>query len=483
MQGEGGLLPVRPRPFADELFSSWFMRLAHANTQRLPYFSFHMTGHHNFWTRDPDRSLRAEVARALSGATGLPLDTIVALTLRPLVGRVIPTLPPRSQVRWVTPLNKRGYLCERPGLSFCPACLREGLYLRQTWRLSFVGLCQHHGCLLLDACPACDAPYAPQRNDLGHGQDWSVQPEPPFGCCATCGADLRRGDASPGDAPLLALQGWMLQGADTGVLPWPGQGDVPVLEGFDVLHQLLTVALTRGMQVHLTGACGLLGLKQPSARPNRTFEDHILPDRRTLLQHLDFLLQGWPDQFVRTCQAAGLPKSPLVHHLHPVPAWYGAVADRLSRQGGRPPPQLGSLAAHLDLAGLTRERDGAPTPSERRRWTILWHYHQGPEVATVARRLGVSWDLVRRTVTRYNAQGPEGIREVKRGRPSPRKRLLTAEQEEELRLALTTTPMSYAEMADWVEARVGRRPNTTTLWIYRRGVDSHSREGRRATSG
>lgn len=42
--------------------------------------------------------------------------------------------------------------------------------------------------------------------------------------------------------------------------------------------------------------------------------------------------------------------------------------------------------------------------------------------------------------------------------------------------------MTNDELADWIEARCGRRPDATTLWNYRRGVVSHSLEGRRKIS-
>lgn len=472
-----GLLPVRPRPFSDELFSSWLLRLCHANAQRLPYFTGRLTGDANFWTRDPDRFLRPGVIDTLSEATGLDADAIEALTLREFGQRLLPALPPKAQVRWITPLNKRGYRCALPGLAYCPLCLQEAPYLRRFWRLSFVTLCERHGIPLLDVCPACAAPYAPQRHDLGRGRDWTRHAAPPFGLCAACGAEVGRSSPGEPQRALQTVQAWMLGGLRTGTLPWPGEGAVPAREGFDVMHQLLTLALTAELQAHLI-AQGLPALAQPSPRPNRTFEDHGLADRRALLLHLATLLEGWPDGFVDHCRAAGLAKSPLVHHLRPVPAWYGAVANRLSRRGGRPVRSSGPLIPRLDRAGLAREREQAPTPSERQRWTILEHYHALAEVSEVAQQLGLSYDLVRRTVARYNAQGPAGIRDLKRGQPNRKKRLLTAEQENELQLVL---PMSYAEMADWVEARTGTHPNPTTLWMYRRKLDSHSRGGRRAS--
>jgi hypothetical protein len=39
--------------------------------------------------------------------------------------------------------------------SIAPACLNEGAYFRRCWRLEFFLLCDIHGVLLHDSCPAC----------------------------------------------------------------------------------------------------------------------------------------------------------------------------------------------------------------------------------------------------------------------------------------------------------------------------------------
>lgn len=479
-----GLLPIRPRPFPDELFSSWLIRLAHANAQRLPYFTAQMTGADYFWRVDPDRFLRPGVAETLAEATGLTVEAIFATTLRRYEGTVVPQLLPRGTGRWIMPLYIQGYRRRRPGLSYCPKCLREEPFLRVHWRLSFVTMCERHVRPLLDACPRCQAPYAPLRNDLGVGSDWSTQPELPFGFCSECGMDVRDAEHGDTDPELLRLQTWLLGGAASEVLSWAGQGDVPSLEGFDVLHQLLSVVLRPNIQGHLTEVGGLGGTERPPVRRNRSFEDHTLPDRRALLRQLAFLLEDWPQRLLRTCEVVGMNKRPLMVNFRPAPDWYEAVADRLSRANGRRPYKRVPLAAHLTLEELAARRDTASSAMERRRWDLLWQYAQQeePTMLPLARALGVNVHFVRSTVTRYNKGGPEDMGDPRRGKKNLKRRLLTPELEEELRLALSQGYMTNVEMADWVEARIGKRPDESTLWMYRRGVDFHSLEGRKAGS-
>jgi TniQ len=482
--GRPGLLPVRPRPFPEELFSSWLMRLAHDNAQRLPYFTAQMTGDDYFWRIDPDCFLRPGVAQTLAAVTGLSVDAVLTLTLRRYEGTVIPRLLQRGAGRWITPLYVQGYRRQRPGLSYCPSCLTEALFLRAQWRLSFVTVCERHACLLLAACPRCHTPYAPQRNDLGLGSDWSTRPEPPLGYCPGCGHDLRGTPPLPADPAAVAFQRWLLGGAGSGVLAWPGHAAVPSLEGFDVLHQLLAVVLGERMQAHLTGVCDLEGVVRPPERRNRAFEDFDLLDRHRLMRQLTYIVEDWPRRLLGVCEATGVTKAPLMANFRPVPVWYELVADQLSRANGRRPYKRVPLAGHLTLEELATRRDTAPTAAEQRRWDLLWRYAQEEETGMLpfARTQNVDKKLVYSTVTRYNAQGPGSIENVRRGKADPKRRLLSSELEAELHARLAQGPMTNVEMADWVEERAGKRPDRSTLWMYRRGVGSHSVEGRRAST-
>ena len=475
-----GLLPIRPRPYADELFSSWVIRLAHANFQRLPAFTFQLTGDPNFWVHDPDRHPRAGVLQMFARVTGLSEETVEALTLRRFVGVMLPPLLPRASVRWVMPLFKTGYRRDRPGLSCCPACLREALYLRQHWRLSFVTVCIRHQCMLLGACPECHAPFAPQRNDLGVGQDWSLNPDPSLSHCLDCGMDLREADTETADPSLVEFQERLLYGARTGWMAWDSLKEVPSIEGFDVLHQLLNVLMQPEPGRYLAEVLERPGPQRLSERRNRSFEDFDLEGRRALLGQLGYLIGDWPHRLLGVCAGAGITRKPLVVNLPVVPSWYDLVAEQVSRANGRRSDRRVPLLPHLTLEGIAQRRDTALTATEHQRWNLLWHYQQHPEMLPIARKLSLRWDLVWRTVTRYNRDGPQAIDNPQRNRNNLRRRLLSPAQEEELRQLQPIGRLSNVQMADWMEERTGKRPSASTIWMYRRGLESHSTEGRRA---
>lgn len=208
--------------------------------------------------------------------------------------------------------------------------------------------------------------------------------------------------------------------------------------------------------------------------------DRTLADRRRLLSCLASLPEAWPNRLLTACEAAQVYHRPwMVNFLSP-PAWYGAVTQQVSRVNGRRPYRHTLLVAQLIQAELLRELDAASSSQERRRWEVLCRYTTVEEKLPVARALGYPFEFVHRTVTRYNAHGPAAMRGARQGQVNLGGRVLTPELEQDLRAALEVTPMTYAQMADWVEERTGHRPAPSTLWMYKRGVESHSREGRRA---
>lgn len=61
--------------------------------------------------------------------------------------------------------------------AFCPACLKDQGYVRDTWDLAPVTACVQHATVLIDECPTCQSPITWNRAALFH--------------CPHCAADLR----------------------------------------------------------------------------------------------------------------------------------------------------------------------------------------------------------------------------------------------------------------------------------------------------
>lgn len=455
------------------------MRTAHANAARLSYITTHLTGNPNFWGTDPDRMLGPELAGRFERGTGIHAERLQRLVLHRYRGRLFTSLDRNAPGRWLLPLAKRGYQATRLGSLYCPLCLAESRpHLRLVWRLSFVTACPQHGCEMLDGCPACGHPFAPHLNDLGPGKEWFFESDLPFRWCPQCEQPLT---ATPPQAPpeVLELQGRMLRALEGEQMPWDGLGEVPSLEGFTVLHKLLTVVAGPNVRAALDF---LPDAAHYPPQHNRSFKDFRLSDRRALMGRLAYLVSDWPERLEAVAPRAKLSRRPLVRNMATIPSWYDTVAERLYQGNGHRTYRPEPLVPWLTLSELAARRDAALTETEQQWWSILWHYAQRPEKAPVARQLGVSWQMVHRTVKRFNAAGPDALILPTRGRSNRKKRLLTAEQEQELQAWLGAgLRKSNEEMRDWFEQRTRRRPDSTTLWMYRRGISDHSSKGRKST--
>jgi AraC-like DNA-binding protein len=125
---------------------------------------------------------------AVAASTGVEPALLHAMTLARYDGQLVSIHASSSRLRWST---------WNPGRSrFCPSCLTasDGRW-QLRWRLPWVFVCDVHGCLLVDVCPACGQAQrvsprwlSPARiPDLQRCSLWTRDD----GTCVPCGGDLR----------------------------------------------------------------------------------------------------------------------------------------------------------------------------------------------------------------------------------------------------------------------------------------------------
>lgn len=155
-----------PAPEADEALSSFLVRLAHRHGL-LPHSLCHgVWPEYQFWTRDIDRCVRVGLIDAIALRTGLPPNQIAQLTLRSFMEQLAGQVIQHGICPWILPVGVYHRMRTSFGQRYCPECLADGpRYLRRSWRLTYVSVCDKHYCYLRDACPRCDAPFIPHRHN------------------------------------------------------------------------------------------------------------------------------------------------------------------------------------------------------------------------------------------------------------------------------------------------------------------------------
>jgi transposase len=114
----------------------------------------------------------------------------------------------------------------------------------------------------------------------------------------------------------------------------------------------------------------------------------------------------------------------------------------------------------------------AHEPHERSWWQILWLLAKDQTATAIAESTGYTRYWIGQIARRYNAQGPEGMRNRQHTTSWRAPRMLSAEQYEELLQALAdltpegTKHWRARDVADWIAAKLGRTIAIQRGWDY-----------------
>lgn len=319
------LLPMHLKPKADELLSSWLMRLSHANGFLPHSFCSQLWPGRAIWNRDIDHLSIPEVTRDLARLTAVSVQRAEATTLRAYEGVVFENYVLSGRTRWILPVGVWHRVHLRYGLQYCPECLATDQvpYFRRAWRLAFVTTCLKHRQPLSDRCPGCSKPVNFHHNkgireDLIH--------------CNSCGANLSR-IRRPARAAVSAdelraqrhfqevlRQGWAQVGENRSLYSHL------YLEGIWALTEMLLIGRGHGLLDALIDE----DLRPMATPPEWHFsiEDYAVPMRRVLMTAVHGLTRDWPDRFLRLADKHRIRASDVKREMPSLPFWLDDVLRR-----------------------------------------------------------------------------------------------------------------------------------------------------------
>lgn len=295
------LLPWRPSPKPNEVFSSWLRRLALGNCEKIQTFCHLLWPGRQLWNRDIDAIAPADVIVSLASRTGRDVSVLEKTTLRAFEGVVFEEVRVKVATRWVLPLGVYHRTRRLGGQQWCPSCLDEDAepYYRLDWRLAFSSSCSKHGTILHDRCSICGEPAVPHRG---------VDPK-----CHQCDFDRRRSPVTAADSRALQLEHAMRAVAYGTGTPPPPLRDLHPLAYFDLIRQVFSILSSnpRSARLRETVSRYLGGDPSPPNRSTRSaaFENLSTVDRHRIVAIGACLLDGWPFNFVGFCAEAGMWKS------------------------------------------------------------------------------------------------------------------------------------------------------------------------------
>lgn len=329
----GQLLPHHVKPQADELFSSWLTRVSLAHGLQPRTFSSILWPAKPIWTSDIDRRATPEMLSILAQKTATSPRQALATTLRAYEGTLWEEGGSSRSRHWLLLRTIQGQRRGRPGLQYCPQCLRTDAtpYFRRCWRLGFVTVCTDHHCYLLDRCPACFDPV--NFHLLPYDTDTITR-------CYQCqldfvGVESRALDTSQGHQRLVTFQTLCLKALANGWYPLAENQMVRLPDYLRVVRHLGRLLVThRDADLHRTR----LGrrLDQPyfvpcwPASKQWALEGLSVTDRFRLFLLLAWWLENWPERFITVCLDHLIWPRDLLGHMPSPPLWYEHTVQKVS---------------------------------------------------------------------------------------------------------------------------------------------------------
>jgi hypothetical protein len=320
-------LPFRPRPQKDELFSSWLVRLAWENVEKIHPFSVRLfKGQKQHWYRDLDLSISEQDIAHASFATGISCPILFETTLQSYIGKIHELGTLHGPSAWIIPIVKIGRSRRGRGQQYCARCFEEDVipYYRKQWRLAFSVVCVNHGCFLRDGCPCCDSPVSFHESDFGRR---TVDTKYSWIFCRHCGVSLCEGGNchSPISASMLSFQKKLIDMTSAGHHEdFPGALNYSHLF-LDGLHHIIRILCSEGnssrLRSYLLKREGQLDLNFSRRHTRLIFERLRVGDRFTLLDLARSLLVDWPNNFIQICQVGRVSSSYIDSAHKSLPYW------------------------------------------------------------------------------------------------------------------------------------------------------------------
>lgn len=322
----GKLLPMHPKPYQGEYFSSWFARVAERNAVKKSAFTQFRPKVEKSSTPSAYPN-RHDKLRWLCELTGTPAEKGVKTTLRDYHHKIY--LPQRSREsgKWTLPFKWPGDRLVSDGIQFCPQCLAEDQdpYFRREWRLALFTFCPRHKTMMYDSCPSCGMRISYSRHDRFR----EVEKTSAIHECVYCGADLRK-------APLLLPLAYgsepynfyrdVLIDIQSGEMEWYG------LDFYRVVHQLCKAIICSKNQGRLrryVGSYFSVATSPVSSAPLPIERRDLAERYLTILQALWFMAD--PEKRIHEAWEKGvILSSTLTKNFPNPPGWYANFIDRLN---------------------------------------------------------------------------------------------------------------------------------------------------------
>ncbi|MCH8618029.1 TniQ family protein [Undibacterium sp. TS12] len=320
---------IRPKPFDDELLSSWMVRIAWHNVEKLESLCSKLWGTRSqILNADIDRTALLGRYEIIADKCGVSHDRAWQTTLAAYKGILFDDIPTLGAAHWVMPLGGRKRHRFLYGLQCCPACLREDAepYYRRQWRLAFITVCLKHHQVLIDRCDCCGSPLSFHESDFG---SYRIPDTLNMTICHRCGRDYRDIPTAPYEKCqwghfVEAFQKIAESAMEDNWARVSAREEIYAILFFNGIRHLLRAIATNS---HCRGLKKVIVAKNKFLYQPTRFENGKFCERLDLHWRFEFcgilgwILQSWPSNFVESAKQAKLSSSYLRIYRGPLPYW------------------------------------------------------------------------------------------------------------------------------------------------------------------
>lgn len=309
---------IVPAPLKEELFSSWFARLAYAHyTHPQTFINLHFgLAHRGEFKNNIDTTLSIKVLTQIQEKCKNKID-ILNLTLKTYSGYL--------QENDISIMSNR-LLCS---VKFCPKCLKEDTipYFRKKWKFAFSTACIKHNCYLHESCPKCKEKieilkmYQNKLSDI---------------YCHSCGYDLKKSSTqyiprnySYGIKAIKKINSTL----DKGYITFNG---IVVYSFcfFDALVQLVKLILIKRhiKFINMNPLFKLLkhALKRKLNSAKSLYMQLSIKEKYALFGIIIYLFENYPNNFKKYILANNLSHWDMVKEIKYLSFWYENLVNNIT---------------------------------------------------------------------------------------------------------------------------------------------------------
>lgn len=308
----GDYVPIRAHVLRGELFSSWLTRLAHKNAIKPSSLLHYLFDDKQIINKDIDRPFRMDHIARLASICSIDFKGLRDSTLYRYDGILFTEREMGSNICLIKPSTKRMGCIVKPGVQFCPICIKNCHYYKLEYKVALRTICLEHKCYLKDQCGCCGAYINYQL----------LSPEHNLNVCFKCKNEVWMNHtveaaSKKSYAIEMITKNWIKEG-------------IVCVNNNTIYSYLVLLVIRNWIGLLISEKNGKIYREAIGIRDDISGKFEYLNSkvRNMLLKNALYLLKSWPRNFLRFVEMTGCSSYNFYGNMRYVPYWYWSTIQK-----------------------------------------------------------------------------------------------------------------------------------------------------------